>query len=131
MSTIATLAVKLIGDITGYTKSMTEAEKQAQKTADNIGKNMKQIGGEITGLGKTATAGITVPLVALGGYAISAASDLEETKNKVSVVFGSMSADVLKWSENSATALGQSRQQALEAAGTYGNLFLTLGLGQK
>lgn len=131
MSTIATLAVKLIGDITGYTKSMTDAEKQAQQTAQNINKNLKKVGGEISGLGRNMTAGLTLPIVGAGLAAVNAASDLEETKNKVSVVFGTMSADVLKWSETSATALGQSRQQALDAAGTYGNLFLALGLGQE
>jgi len=131
LSTIATLAVKLIGDITGYTKSMTDAEKQAQQTAQNIGKNMKSIGGEITGLGKTATAGLTLPIVAGGLAAINAASDYEETKNKAAVVFGDMTTFVMDWGKNSATQFGLSRQAALEAAGTYGNLFLTLGLGQK
>lgn len=131
MSTIATLVVKLIGDITGYTKSMTEAERQAQQTANTIGKNLKNIGGSISGLGRTATAGLTLPLVALGAKAVDAASDLDETKNKVSVVFGSMAADVLAWSETSAEALGQSQEQALAAAGTYGNLFVSLGLAQQ
>lgn len=131
MSTIATLAVKLIGDIAGYTKSMTEAEQQAQRTAQKISKNLKDIGGSVSGLGRSATVGLTLPLVAAGISAVNYASDLDETKNKVSVVFGDMAADVLKWSEDSATALGQSRQQALEAAGTYGNLFVSLGLGQQ
>lgn len=131
MSTIATLAVKLIGDITGYTKSMTEAEKQSQATAQKIGDNLKKVGGELTSLGKSATVGLTLPLIAAGGYAINAASDFEETKNKVAVVFGDMTKSVVDWSQDSATAMGMSQQQALEAAGTYGNLFLTLGLGQK
>jgi hypothetical protein len=69
-------------------------------------------------------------LIAGGVAAINYASDLDETKNKVNVVFGSMSADVLAWSENSATALGQSQEQALAAAATYGNLFVAMGLGQ-
>lgn len=131
MGTIATLAVKLIGDITGYTKSMTDAERQAQNTAQNISRNLKNIGGDITGLGRSATASLTLPLLAAGITAVNYASDLDETKNKVSVVFGDIANDVLMWSETSATAFGQSRQQALEAAGTYGNLFVSLGLGQK
>jgi len=131
MTTIATLAVKLIGDIREYTNSMTEAEKKAQSTASEIGKSIQNAGRSITSLGKTATVGLTLPLVALGGYAIKAASDLDETKNKVNVVFGSMSEDILKWSKTSATALGQSQEQALGAAATYGNLFVSLGLGQK
>lgn len=131
MTTIATLAVRLIGDIKEYTSAMNQAEQKAQKTASEIGKNLQNAGKSITSLGQRATVGLTLPLIGLGAYALNAASDLEETKNKVSVVFGDMSDSVLSWSQDSATALGQSRQQALEAAGTYGNLFLTLGLGQK
>src|SRR3990172_9274924 len=131
MSTIATLAVKLIGDTREYTSAMTEAENQARKTTTSIGKSIQDAGRSITRLGMTATVGLTLPLISLGGYAINAASDLEETRNKVNVVFGDMSASVLNWSKDSATAFGVSQQKALEAAGTYGNLFITLGLGQK
>src|SRR5919109_51244 len=107
MTTIATLAVKLIGDIKEYTSAMNEAEGKAKKTASEIGQNLQKIGGSITSLGQKATVGLTLPIVALGATAISAASDLDETKNKVNVVFGEMSDAVLKWSETSATALGQ------------------------
>lgn len=131
MSTIVTLAVKLIGDITGYTKSMTDAERQAQQTATQIGKSVQDAGRSITSLGTTATLGLTLPIAAGALAAVNMASDLEETKNKVSVVFGDMTTSVMDWSKDSAEAFGLSQQQALEAAGTYGNLFLTLGLGQQ
>jgi hypothetical protein len=39
-----------------------------------------------------------------------------------------MSNDVLDWGNKSALAFGQSKQQALEAAGTFGNLFTSMGL---
>lgn len=131
MTTIATLAVKLIGDIRDYNKSMTEAEKKAQQTAKNIGKNLQDAGKSISSVGQKATLGLTLPIVALGATAIDAASSLEETRNKANVVFGDMSQSVLDWSKTSATAFGQSQQQALDAAATYGNLFTALGVGQK
>lgn len=131
MTTIATLAVRLIGDIREYNKSMTDAEKQAQKTANTIGKNLQDVGQSISSVGQKATLGLTLPIVALGATAISAASSLEETRNKANVVFGDMSQTVLDWSKTSATAFGQSQQQALDAAATYGNLFTALGVGQK
>jgi hypothetical protein len=131
MTTIATLVVKLIGDIAGYTTAMTQAEQKSKKTAAEIGKNFQKVGSNLTSLGQKATLGLTLPIVALGATAIKAASDLDETKNKVNVVFGDMSKSVLDWSMTSATALGQSREQALAAAATYGNLFVSLGLGQK
>lgn len=50
---------------------------------------------------------------------ISAASDLNETITKTEQIFGSTSGAILEWSKNSATALGQSRTQALDAASTF------------
>lgn len=131
MTTIATLAVKLIADAAGFIGAMDQAEKKTQTWSTNVSKKLKEVGGNITSLGQQATGYLTLPLVAAGIAAVNYASDLEETKSKVNVVFGDMSEDILSWSKNSATAMGQSQNQALSAASTYGNLFITLGMGKK
>lgn len=131
MTTIATLAVKLIADAAGFIAAMDSSEKKTQTWSQNVSNNMKNVGGNISSFGQKATGYLTLPLIAGGIAAINYASDLEETKSKVNVVFGSMADDVMKWSQTSATALGQSQNQALTAAANYGNLFITLGLGQK
>jgi hypothetical protein len=89
-----------------------------------------QVAGVLKSVGNAMTIGLTLPILALGTASVKAASDLEETQNKVSVVFGDMSESVLKWAQDSATAFGMSKQQALEAAGTFGNLFTSMGLGK-
>lgn len=61
---------------------------------------------------------------------IKLASNLEESMSKVNVVFGDQADVVKEWSKDSARSIGQSQQQALEAAGTFGNLFTAMGLGQ-
>ena len=61
---------------------------------------------------------------------IDAASDLSESINKSSVVFGQNATEVVNWSKTTADALGQSQRQALEAAGTFGNLFTSMGLAR-
>lgn len=63
------------------------------------------------------------------GDSISAASDLEETVSRANTVFGESAGEIDAWSRTSAGAFGQSRQQALDAAGTFGNLFSQLGIG--
>ena len=60
---------------------------------------------------------------------ISSASSLQESLSKVNAVFGSSANQVVAWSETTAKALGVSQRAALEAAGTYGNLFQAFGLG--
>lgn len=62
---------------------------------------------------------------------IDAASDLDESMNKVDVVFGDSAAAVQKFAKSSAKSLGQSRVQALAATGTFGNLFRSLKLTEK
>jgi hypothetical protein len=69
-------------------------------------------------------------LTQFAGQSIQAASDLAESQSKVAVVFGDSSAAINRWAETSATSLLMSRQAALEAAGTYGNLFQAFGIGQ-
>jgi hypothetical protein len=64
------------------------------------------------------------------GKSVQAASDLSESINKLEVAFGSAGQGILEWSKDSATALGQSQQQALEAASSFGLLFRQIGVGQ-
>jgi len=61
---------------------------------------------------------------------IRAASDLSESMSKTNVVFGSSSKAVTDFSRNAATAMGQSQQTALEATATFGNLFVSMKIGQ-
>jgi hypothetical protein len=70
-------------------------------------------------------------MVGFASDSVTAASDLNETVNKVSVVFGKQSESILKWGENAATSLGMSTNEALAAAGTYGNLFRSMGMTEK
>jgi hypothetical protein len=102
----------------------------SQKTS-NLGKILSGAGKAIVGVG-VAAAGLAV-----GGIAIAAkqlantiepASALQESISKVGVVFGENADIMLEWSKSAAAAMGMSRQEALEAAGTYGNLFSALKL---
>lgn len=79
----------------------------------SFGNSFKSIAGPLAAAASAA---------AIGGFAksaISAASGLNETISKTGQIFGGSSGAILEWSKNSATALGQSRQQALDAASTF------------
>ena len=114
-------------DASGVQRGVSTATSSLQKLAvigEKVGEVLKSVGTKLT-------IGLTIPILAMGAASIKAASDLEETRNKVNVVFGEMSESVLQWGEDSATAFGMSKQQALEAAGTFGNLFTSMGLGKE
>jgi hypothetical protein len=59
--------------------------------------------------------------------AAQSASDLAESTSKATVVFGQAVDEVLEFGETSASSIGLSEQAALEATGTFGNLFVALG----
>lgn len=81
--------------------------------------------------GAALSVALSAPIALLSGAAIKAASDLEESSNKVKVVFGSASGAIAAFAITSAKNLGMSQQAALEAAGTFGNLFVAMGIGQQ
>jgi hypothetical protein len=76
-----------------------------------------------------AVAGAARSAVGYLGESVTAASDIAETSSKISVLFGDESDSLLAWAENAATALGQSKQQALDAAATFGIFGQAAGLG--
>lgn len=131
MTTIATLAVKLIADASAFIATMSQSEQKTQSWSANVSKNMKQVGGQITDVGKGMTTFVTVPLLAAGGAALKMATDLEETKNKANVVFASMAEDVTAWSRTSDVALGMSQQRALDAVSTFGAMGDSAGMNTK
>lgn len=86
---------------------------------------------QMVSAGTKLSLGVTLPVMALDAMALSAASNLNEARNKATVVFDESAADVMKWGENAAEAIGQSERQALGAAGTFGNLFVSMDMGSK
>lgn len=104
---------------------------KANVATESLRKKSEQVRKEQVLLSKAAGIVGTAVVAAFVGKAIGAASDLNETLSKTSVVFGDNAAAVKAWSATSATALGMSQNAAAGAAATYGNLFVSLGLAQK
>lgn len=106
-------------------------DDQATTKLEELSRKMSDIGSKVSGVGLKMTAGVTAPLVGLGLVAMNSASDLEESMNKVKVVFGDSADAIVNFADTAAERLGMSKQQALEAAGTFGNLFTAMGMGQQ
>jgi hypothetical protein len=115
-------------------RQVNDTNQKIKRMTTEAGSASKQMGG----LGKAlkATAGIAAAYVSVTAVsdfmkdAIVQGSSLQESMSKTSVVFGSNARQVMAWSETSSTAFGLSQQAALEAVGTYGNLFQAFGLGR-
>ena len=74
-------------------------------------------------LGAKMTVGITAPLVAFGGFAVKAASDAAELQSAFDQTFGSLSASMTQWAEDTGDAMGRSTQEMQQMANTFGIFF--------
>lgn len=96
---------------------------QATRELNSVAGQASGLGSKFAKFGRVAAAGLAIAgagAVKLGIDSVKAASDLQETVSKTGVVFGKAGDSVLKWSKGTATSLGQSQQQALDAAATFG-----------
>jgi uncharacterized protein YoxC len=101
--------------------------KKAQKEFQRLEKTSQKVGFALKKAFVPATAAFG-GLAAAAIPAINAASDREESMSKVGVIFGEGAKEVEAFAETAAKALGQSKQDVLEAAGTFGTFGKAAGL---
>lgn len=111
-------------DMTGFGAAVGREVDQVTKSVSqkftDVGKGMMKTGGLMT-------AGLTVPVVAGFKKIFDAASDMNEVQSKSDTIFGKSAGVINKWAKGAAQDFGLSQKGALEAAGTFGNLFVQLG----
>ena len=133
-STIPPILVQLQADVSQLKAGLSQAEAAIKGVDDQVkvaGKGMGQFSSQMKSM--AATIGVAFSAAAVvnfGKQSVMAASNMAESLSKVRVVFGEGAAEVEAFGKSAADNLGISNQAALEAAGTYGNLFQAFGLGQ-
>lgn len=103
----------------------TEAtQKKSSAASDKMSQSFRK-------MGEAVVAAFAVEKVLeFGKQTITAASDMNETLSKSKVVFGDLSVEIEKMGDQAATSMGLSKQEAIAAAATYGNLFTAMGMGE-
>lgn len=117
------IVITLAGDADSLRRTLRGAEKDVgglAGAAQTLQKNWLAVGSAIA-----ATEGARRIISGM----VSAASDQVEAQNKVNVVFGDSAAIINRFAESSSRDFGISKTAALDAAGAYGNMFTTIGLG--
>jgi hypothetical protein len=116
--------LNILADTKGLTDGLNKANQQVSGASGKIGSAFKKIGVAVAAAGVAASAFA----VKLGVDAVKAASDLSETVAKAGQIFGSSAKQVEEFAANAANALGQSKQQALDAASTFAVFGKSAGL---
>jgi hypothetical protein len=125
------LGVNIVSDFDakGINKAISDFKKlktNADKAAFGLKTSTSAVNNGVKNFAKFAGAGALVAGV-IGKNLVNAGSDLEESISKVRVVFGESAKVVEDFAKKAASSMGISNQQALEAAGTYGNLLQAFG----
>ena len=126
--TLEELKVVITAETSGLKKELDSLKTQISKTEKTVTKTtggMKKALSSLT-KGFTATA-IVYGLIKVGKQAVQTASDLQEVQNVVEVSFGSMSAEVDKFAENTLKQFGLSKLSAKQFASTF--MAMSNGMG--
>jgi hypothetical protein len=119
-----TLKLSILADVASLNKELKKATGDVDDFGDKLSKAGKAIGVALA----AAAAAAGAMAIKIGKDAVVAASNLAETTSKVGVIFGESSDEITKFAETAATALGQSQQQALDAASTFAIFGKSAGL---
>lgn len=104
--------------------------KLSTQMAD-VGQKMQNMGQTLTNIGTRMTTMITLPLAAAGAASMKLASDTEEARNKVEVVFGSMAQSVKDFADTALESYGLAEGSALTMASTFGAMASSMGLSEQ
>lgn len=113
-----------------------EVHGDGSEVVDDVAQDVAQDGGKTRAsglsMGKKLVGGI-VGAIAVAkiadflGDSISAASDLNETISASQQIFGANAKAIEKWGNTASTSMGLSKQAAIDAATSFGDMFLQLG----
>ena len=118
-------AQKSIDHLDTSIKKTEATQKSSSQASDKMSQSLKK-------MGEAVVAAFAVEkIVEFGRQTITAASDMNETLSKSQVVFGDLAGEIEKMGDQAAESMGLSKQEAIAAAATYGNLFTAMGLGGK
>lgn len=129
-----------VNDTTASLNKMEQELKELNNAANfsslstkfaDMGQKMQNMGDKLTAIGTKMTTSITLPLAAAGAAMTKFASDTEESRNKVEVVFGSMADSVKQFAEEALNAYGLAEGSALQMASTFGAMATSMGLSEQ
>jgi len=115
------------GFVDSTDRQLTKAEKAYEDLGRKIGDSIRK--GVERG-GTILTIGVTLPLLAAARAATNAASDLEESTNRISVTFGDAAKRIEDFGRTSDKAFALSKQGAYDAASTFGGILRETKLSQ-
>lgn len=116
---IASLNAALRWDLADFDRGTRHIEMSFGKLL-TLGRDMAA---SFQQFGQRMTLGITAPMVALAGFTVNAASNLQELQSAFDFTFGATSASMNVWAESTGNAMGRATSEMKAGALAMGQLF--------
>lgn len=120
--------------ILGDSRDFQRAVNAADRDVDQFDRSMGRMQTAANRAGPAIATALAVGATAVAGLAISsiqAASDWDEALSRSNTVFGRSADEIEAWAETASSSFGQSKTEAISAAGSFGNMFTQLGVGEE
>jgi hypothetical protein len=127
MAKIPKVTVTFDADLDSLKKGVKGATTEVDSFGTKVGDFSKKAALAFAAV--AAAAGVMA--IKIGVDAVKAASDLSETISKVNVLFGDTAKDIEDFADSAASSLGQTKQQALDAAARFATFGRAAGLSGK
>ena len=125
---MAGVQVSIGADSRKAAKELKSFQSKTQSIAKSIAKGFKErIGHKLL----DGLSGAVRDIPQMINTAVTAASDLNEEVSKSQVIFGQASDDIRAFAQNAVESMGLSEVAAMTAAGTFGGMFKTIGMGEQ
>ena len=127
MATVDTILVKVEADLRDVKRSLAELERNTKNTTEKVNRSFSAIGTTLRSVfGVVAVA----QFARAGNSAIQFASDVQEMRDKSSVVFGEFAGEVRKQLQDFGEEVGRSRFELEGMAASIQDTFVPMGFAR-
>lgn len=116
---IASLSAALRWDLQDFDRGTAHIEGVFGRLRSTV----NELGAAFNQFGQRMTLGITAPMVALAGFTVNAASNLQELQSAFDFTFGSTAATMNRWADQTGNAMGRATSEMKQGALAMGQLF--------
>jgi hypothetical protein len=125
------LSFEITAELNKLTRGLDRASAKIESFAKRNEKRLKQFGQNAQRIGQSMSLAVTLPILAIGGASVKAASDFEETESKFQTIFKNIRTEADKTAKSLSESYGLSNKESLELLGNTGDLLTGFGFTQK
>lgn len=110
---------------------IAELTNYSANRLNKVSQNFKNIGTKISDAGRSTTP-LTMGILGAGAAAVKFGADMQDTEQATNAVFGAkITKQIESFGNKSAASFGISKQSAMQATTSYGNMWTSMGLGKQ